>query len=494
MAGWDGIVMAGAAIVAAAMVVWLQSLRQAPAAQTQPGETPSAFLFKQGKLLDMTPAAKAWLGAPVNTVEDFAEFLSLAFPELPLSRLGEEGVNMTTRDGDCRVIARTVSDVTRVEVWGIHQIASMRHAADLALLRNISTYAPHLIWQQTAQGRIVWSNAAFRALASDCGSPPESLFEGLDRVDHKSPRRLQPNGNRSRWFDITSHVADGRITCFGNETTELVRADESRLESVKTMGRTFADLSTGLAIFDKDRQLKMFNPALFAMSGLPIAFLSARPRIDTFLDRMRELQMMPEPKNYSTWREQFTALEVGAKQGTYCENWPLPDGQTYRVTGRPHPDGAFALLFEDITAELSLTRRFRTEIETGQAVLNSLPDALAVFSHSGTLVMTNAAYDALWGYDGQHFEQRDLGTEVALWREGTIASPVWARVSAMARQTAARQQMSGDALLHDGRPLGCHAIPLDGGMTLVRFVQAPSRKPALEAPPQKDATIRASRS
>ena len=62
--------------------------------------------------------------------------------------------------------------------------------------------------------------------------------------------------------------------------------------------------------------------------------------------------MMPEPKDYRSWRQQMSDLEAAAQNGTYEETWALPTGQTYRVTGRPHPDGAVALLFEDISAEV----------------------------------------------------------------------------------------------------------------------------------------------
>ncbi|MEK9704965.1 MAG: diguanylate cyclase, partial [Paracoccaceae bacterium] len=52
-----------------------------------------------------------------------------------------------------------------------------------------------------------------------------------------------------------------------------------------------------------------------------------------------------------------------ATEGTYTEIWNLPSGATFRISGRPHPDGALAFLFEDITAEVSMSRRFTAEFE-----------------------------------------------------------------------------------------------------------------------------------
>ena len=155
-------------------------------------------------------------------------------------------------------------------------------------------------------------------------------------------------------------------------------------------------------------------------------FLSSRPTVDMFLDCLREERLLPEPKNYTSWREQFKALEDAARGGKYCENWSLPDGMTYRVTGKPHIDGAIAFFFEDISAEISLTRQFRSDIETGQSVLDSLSDAIAVFSTNGTLVISNKAYENLWDPSGTDQTQRlDIQHELAVWRNRCAVAPVW---------------------------------------------------------------------
>lgn len=475
--------------IAAALTAIRRRPQQSPTAP-EASHAPAVFLFQNNNLRDVSPSADRLLPPGATDLRTVEAFLTTGFPDLSLGTVGPAEITLEGRLPGTSLKARADGDSLRVAVWGLDRIASERTASDLALLRDVAAHAPQLIWQQLACGRVIWSNAAFRQALDDVQPDGGVLFPDLDGATAANGLRRQPAGCDLRWFDISSVPRDGVLTCFATETTELVRADANRREYVKTLGRTFGDLSTGLAIFDKDRQLKMFNPALLEMSKLPFAFLSARPRIDTVLDRMRELQMMPEPKDYISWREQFTAVEAGAKRGTYCENWPLPDGQTFRVTGRPHPDGAFALLFEDITAEISLTRRFRSEIETGQAVLDSLPDALAVFSRTGTLVMTNAAYTELWGGGGQHFTHRDVSSEIAHWRENSVTSAVWAEILEFAQHAAERKGWSGDTLLLDGRPLRCHAAPLDGGMTLIRFALAPSLRPVVQKLTQRDPAIR----
>jgi hypothetical protein len=185
-------------------------------------------------------------------------------------------------------------------------------------------------------------------------------------------------------------------------------------------------------------------------------------------------------------------VETAAKDGTYSKNWALPDGQTYRVTGKPHPDGAFALLFEDISAEVSLTRRFRLDIETGQAVLDTLSDAIAVFSSTGTLVMSNRAYGDLWNSNAERImEHRVLRSEMKTWQNHCIPSLMWNEMGDFIQQLGARKPWTDNALLDDGRHLHCHARPIAGGMTMVRFVVARPKRPEMAKLTQRDPAIQA---
>ena len=144
--------------------------------------------------------------------------------------------------------------------------------------------------------------------------------------------------------------------------TEIVRAQQAQKNFVQTLTKTFATLSIGLAIFYRNRQLMLFNPALIDLTTLPADFLRARPNLLTVFDKLRDNQIMPEPKNYATWREKLAILVAAATEGTYTEIWNLPTGATFRTSGRPHPDGALAFLFEDMTAKISMSRQFYCRI------------------------------------------------------------------------------------------------------------------------------------
>jgi len=376
----------------------------------------------------------------------------------------------------------------RVSLKGDHPPAyqatadRLHHAArdkQAELMQSIAANSPQLIWQEDSNGHLHWANDAYAGLLKR--HQQMALFQAEKGHVETNDRRVSvklTGDRRERWFDISTVKHGDGYLHFANDATDVVRADTARTEFVKTLGKTFAELSIGIAIFDSNRQLAMFNPALLDMTTLPVDFLSASPTIDTVLDRLREMRMMPEPKNYVSWREQFTAVETAAKDGTYSKNWSLPEGQTYRVTGRPYPDGAFALLFEDISAEVSLTRRFRLDIETGQAVLDTLTDGIAVFSSAGTLVMSNQAYADLWASSTDHIlEHRGLQSEMRVWKNQCIPSPIWSNMRDFIQQLGARQPWEDDVLLDDGRQLHCRAIPIAGSMTMLHFSVARSKRP-----------------
>jgi PAS domain-containing protein len=206
------------------------------------------------------------------------------------------------------------------------------------------------------------------------------------------------------------------------------------------------------------------------LTGLPADFLSMRPSLLSVLDAMRDRNMIPEPKDYRNWRRQMMDLEKAASSGLYEETWTLPGGQTYRVIGRPHPNGAIALMIEDISGEMLRSRRYRADLELGQAVIDQMGEAIAVFSESGQLVISNAAYARVWGSDpSATLDEATLWTLCAEWRRQSAPSPVWGQLEEFVTTRGDRNAWAAEARLMDGRMIDCRFVPLAGGATLTAF-------------------------
>lgn len=507
------IAMAISAFLGAAVVFVRLATIQLVSLPEQAALSGPVFLFCGDDLIDATPDAQQMI-APLAGQTERDAMLRVLEPDFPT--LGDQ---LAAKDKMPRRVAHSHRDdvwidldwpvgQTRVVIYGPLDSAQAGRAHDdeVDLLRKITQNAPQLMWQTADDGSITWANATYLQFwdrlhpNSNVPLAQKVVFPPLSAAVAPHPASLRrvavplPDQDAEHWFDVASISQMQSTLYYAVDANGIVRADQDRRNFVQTLGKTFAELSIGLAIFDKRRQLATFNPALLDMTRLGFEFLSTRPTIDTVLDRLRETRILPEPKDYATWRDQFTAVETAAKNGTYSEVWNLPDGQSFRVTGRPHPDGAFAFLFEDITADLSMTRRFRSDIETGQAVLDALPDAVAVFSTAGTLVMYNRAYRVLWGMQADAgLEHRGFGAELAIWQARCLDGNAWAELDDFLHQPGPRKPWTDDALLADGRLLRCHAGQIAFGMTMVRFTLGPVGLPALRKLTQVDPAVHVAR-
>lgn len=459
------------------------------------------FLFDGKTLIDATPSGRSLLprSSQHNTTAwpGLVSYLEQHFPGVSkrLETLATDGTLMLSSAEDGETIplimrAEVRGGLTRISVFEAESSQSSRVLDpltrrairdELEQLRRITAKAPLPIWRETDAGEVIWANACYLEIVADRLAEEEDLTWPLPQLfapsttpEHprKDRRKLLGLGDRKdRWFDLCVAEETGGRQFYALPADSAVKAEEGLRAFMQTLTKTFAHLSTGLAIFDQDRKLVLFNPALIDLTGLPPDVLTKRPSLPAFFDALRENAMIPEPRDYRSWRNQITDIEEAAAKGHYEETWNLSGGQTYRVIGRPHPNGALALSFEDISNEMSQTRRYRADLELGQAVVDAVDDAIAVFSATGSLVMSNAAYASLWGHDpGASLGQDNSAAALcAVWRAASAPATVWDRAEDFVVQIEARQSWIDDIRLTDGRRVICRFSPLSGGATMITF-------------------------
>lgn len=469
--------------------------------------------FRDGHLTDANAEGESlWAALPeVNARhtdwDQIAHALIPRFPDLAVfDPKSPESDHMTLRaspDTDAgQLTLQTHGDRLHLDLFDPAGTPALRQAlfqakSELRVNQASMDCAPFPVWETDLKGNLIRANATYVSFAQQLGTPmdlgslaPEPLFDlipGMTTDFQDNRRRLtSEDGTATYWFDVHSEQVDGRWMHFAQNMNDAVKAEVARRNFVQTLTKTFAQLSIGLAIFDRNQQLALFNPALLDLTSLPSDFLSVRPDLNSFFDRLRDRSMMPEPKNYVSWRDQLTALISEASNGEYSETWTLPSGLTYRVSGRPHPDGAIAFLFEDISAEISLTRCFRSELELGRAVMDTMEEAVAVFSQLGTLTFTNQAYDDLWDDPTPNsFVEANVLNATRHWQTHSDPSPIWADIRDFVVEFGERAAWTATIRHQDGTELDARIVPLPGGSTMVGFLP---RLPALPAAPQSDAS------
>jgi len=345
--------------------------------------------------------------------------------------------------------------------------------------QQILDKSPMLIWRQDRDKVIVWANRTYQDLAARVHPGVDGATRGHAAIfaeagGQQSGRRralkLTDQAN-PLWLEQTSHAQqDGETLHFAVFADPVVKAEEALRNFIQTLTKTFAHLPIGLAIFDRDRQLALFNPALADLTTLDPAWLTARPTLRDFLDCLREYRHIPEPKDYRSWRDRIAALEKAAQDGTYEENWPLPTGQTYRVTGRPHPEGAVAFLFEDITTTISLQRHFRAELELGQSVLDNMADGIAVFAANADLVLSNNQFARIWSIDPREMLARlSMKEAVTQWGKACEPNTVWRELLDFATRARPVIETEARIRLKTGESYQIQVQPLPQGAVLCRF-------------------------
>lgn len=465
---------------------------------------PLRYEFRDGVLLSQVKPDDPFLTPDIN--RDFAsvalsEAMATLNPDLPdrmatflargepffvIGHMGPDALSILGHTGKERLIV-TISPAMTGDIRALEamELQSGQRLRVMGLWSDLQ-------WAEDTDGRVVWSNAPYLQLcaehldvdASSLRWPLVPMFgDQLKPPPTDGTQRrcylIRGNPAKPHWFEVTANRLDDAALLFSARPVDrLVTAETSLRDFVQTLSKTFATLPVGLAVFDQKRELVLFNPALVSVSRLDPNFLTRRPTLRAFLDQLREGQRMPEPRDYRSWREEIAVLEQGAEEDRYHEMWTLPSGETLRVTGRPHPNGAIAFVFEDISQEMSLTRRFRSDLELNRRILDDIAAGLLVVNRDGQILRTNAAYRTMLrtGLNGaaSAFDAPDvsLNEMTQLWQEMFQPTGLWGDIRQFVAHEVERAAWQDTVTDRSERVLHCRIAPLKGGNTIIWFLPA----------------------
>ncbi|MEX0968830.1 MAG: PAS-domain containing protein [Paracoccaceae bacterium] len=347
-------------------------------------------------------------------------------------------------------------------------------------LANLLNALPGPVWQRDANGALLWANSRFHNLDSDDITALEAAAPG----DFITPNAAQPQVFERGGGPVIGGQ-DVESPQFALPADRLFATQSALKRFVETLTQTFAHLPIGLAIFDADRRLGVFNPALADLLGLDPAWLAARPRFRGVMEKLRDTGHMSQGAEFQTWLEQLQSIEHSAENAGYSDTWVLPGGASLRVTGRPHIDGALAFVFEDMTHISQAETRHRSEVALGQAILDRMSESVAVFDTTGALLFANQSFDTLWQMETTTtLAGPAIHTLIAQWQRYGGAAQDWQRLAAQISGSDDRQ--GGQMVLHhpEHGALLCLWHTMPEGSTLVYFKPPPqpAHWPKLIAP------------
>jgi PAS domain-containing protein len=494
-----GLTIAGgsAAAVLGALLIFmgLTRHRTPPVFSPEIEEQDAVFVFCGNSLVDCSDRGRRLLdslrGLHTDPLEAILTFIQPHFRDLrdrlaQLTALGR--LDLTADDGSGITISaqaraglvhfRLIDPNDEGALMAIDRLSFQAMEDELGILRAVTSAAPVVIWQQNADGQVIWANEAYLDTLSELAGgrphltwPLPALFNATGPADTPANRLVLDLQTGPHWFAHHLHPMGAGTLHFATPIDSTVQSELARREMMQMLTRTFALLPIGLALFDAERRLQVFNPALVDLTGLDPFFLAARPDLAQFLHTLRELRMLPEPKDFSTWRDELIRMETAAASGTYNEEWVLQDGSIYKVTGCPQPNGALAFFIQDVTSEATLLRGVRAEMEFNATVLDALPDAVIAFDRAGSVILANAAYRSLWANDPcADLADGGFAQATTLWANACDPGPAITRLSEYASQTASQSDLfSATVMLRHGGPVAIQATYLHGGGLMVCF-------------------------
>ncbi len=332
---------------------------------------------------------------------------------------------------------------------------------------------PFTIWSE-ANGKVLWSNKRYADLTRNLQVQGLEAFEALSNTSANDLsdrfRLTSPESKRVTDFVVTKTKYKDQELIMASDAGPLIKLEAELQRFIQTLTETFAHLPIGLAVFDKKRDLSLFNPALSDLLGVSADWLIRRPSLPDFVDQLRNDGALPEPKDFKSLRQQLINLENGSVAGSYNAEWTLPTGRIYKVIGRPHLKGGMALLFEDISKPVMFERRYRRKLGELYSAFDCLDQGIAIFSRTGELCFINSAFAEIWekslcsenlGIAAVEFSQR--------LQEKCRPSPAWGDFREFMQNRNERSLWQAQATKLSGEPVGMTFSPISGGRVFCEF-------------------------
>jgi PAS domain-containing protein len=270
---------------------------------------------------------------------------------------------------------------------------------------------PIPVWLRDKNLRLCWANDAFvEAVGASSVEHAATLGTPLDRSERElalaardaakpvTAKRYAVVQGVRRALCLSSHpLPEGPII---GAAVDLTAAAEER-------GRLHPDadgyvhalnqLSLAIAIFGPDRRLVFCNREYARLWTLEKDWLATHPTEGEILDRLRELRLLPEQRDFAAWkRERLKIFDTPRR--IVEELWHLPSGIALRVIARPRPTGGLLYLFEDVSEQLRQEAAHNAFVKVQQATLDTLLEGVAVFGTDGRLRLHNSAFARQWGF------------------------------------------------------------------------------------------------
>lgn len=371
--------------------------------------------------------------------------------------------------------------------------------------------APVPMWHRSRDLNLTLVNSAYvKAVdAQDGGQVVEQGIELIETINGVGPKdaAAQAKEKREPYERVVATTIGGQrrttqvvdvplgksgIAGYAIDIQELIDSRKEQRRFNESQRDMLDRISAAVVQFDADKSLQFCNLPFQRIFSMRQQWIAERPEFPRVLDRMREMNRIPEVRDFPEWREERT--QWFQSTGSIEEDWLLADGTHLRVIANPTPDGGLLMIIEDRTEQVQLASARDTLLRVRTATFDNLFESVAVFAADGKLNIWNHQFASNW-----NLEEEDLGKHPrvdSLMQKMAMQLKQPARISevrAMVRTaTSERVQQSGQISFADGRRFEFAAIPLPDGNALFTMLDiSDSRRIELALRERNEALVEA---
>ena len=309
--------------------------------------------------------------------------------------------------------------------------------------------------------------AAQAKLFSDEPALAEAAFSAGSPV---TERRFAVIEGQRKALEVTAAPAGDTVAITVVDESAAAEARDRLQRHIGAYDETLNRLKTAVAVFGPDQKISFYNKAYIDLWRLDPAWLKDKPTEGEILEKLREGRRVPEEKSFAAFKRARAEL-YASMTAPQEEVWHLPDGTTLRIAGQPHPFGGLLYLYEDMTEQLSLERRYNDLFNVQRSTLDHLHEGVAFFGMDGRLKLWNLAFADLWGLEPQQLEGEPHFEKVALLCAALGGdADDWDKVRGQVTGAAERIEIAGEMERSDDITLHFAAVPMPDGATLMSFV------------------------
>ncbi|MGE0626563.1 MAG: ATP-binding protein [Hyphomicrobiaceae bacterium] len=148
---------------------------------------------------------------------------------------------------------------------------------------------------------------------------------------------------------------DGGVTFLYDDATERLALESRYNELIDVQRETLDSLKEGVAVFDTDGRLKLYNSSFLSIWKLSRDFVEQQPHIDEIIKHAQSLY-----DDDAAWTRLSRAATAVSDEREQLEGQMLrPDMTVIDYAAAPLPDGAMLITFADVTA----SKRYERALE-----------------------------------------------------------------------------------------------------------------------------------